>query len=103
MSDCARRAEDGSFCKSTKIGKNAKSQNGGKMKVLLKDNQVPIHNTRGKFSPHWMDSCIVSEQQSFSWIQMTSKSQTIQHGQSYTFTLERLVRPKTRKGDPGKS
>ena len=34
----ARRAEDGSFCKSKKTGKNAKSQKGGKKKILLKDN-----------------------------------------------------------------
>ncbi|GMP24382.1 hypothetical protein CsSME_00001663 [Camellia sinensis var. sinensis] len=51
MPDCAQRAEDGSFHKSTKIDKNAKSQKGGKKKTLLKDNRVPIHNTRGKFSP----------------------------------------------------
>ena len=35
----------------TKIGKNAKPQKGGKKKTLLKDNRVPIHNTRGKFCP----------------------------------------------------
>ncbi|KAF5933211.1 hypothetical protein HYC85_029382 [Camellia sinensis] len=51
MPDCARRVEDGSFHKSMKIGKNAKPQNGGKKKTLLKDNRVPIHNTKGKFSP----------------------------------------------------
>ncbi|KAF5931643.1 hypothetical protein HYC85_027814 [Camellia sinensis] len=75
MPDCARRAEDGSFHKSTKIDKNAKPQKGGKKKTLLKDNQVPIHNTRGKFSPRWMDSYIVSEQQPLSWIQTDSRSQ----------------------------
>ena len=32
-------------------GKNAKSQKERKKKVLLKDNRVPIHNARGKFSP----------------------------------------------------
>ena len=48
---CAQGAEDGSFHKSMKIGKNAKSQKGRKKKVLLTDNRAPIHNTRGKFSP----------------------------------------------------
>ncbi|GMP88786.1 hypothetical protein CsSME_00040639 [Camellia sinensis var. sinensis] len=48
---CARRAKDESLLKLTKIGKNTKSPKGGKKKVLLKDGRVPIHNTRGKFSP----------------------------------------------------
>ena len=66
MSDVLEETKIGTFLKLTKIGKNVKSQKGGKKKVLLKNNQVPIRNIRGKFSPHWMDSCTVSEQQPFS-------------------------------------
>ncbi|KAF5932035.1 hypothetical protein HYC85_028206 [Camellia sinensis] len=51
MSDVLEESKIGMFLKLTKIGKNTKSQKGGKKKILLKDNRVPIHNTRGKFSP----------------------------------------------------
>ncbi|KAF5933040.1 hypothetical protein HYC85_029211 [Camellia sinensis] len=85
MSDVLEESKIQTFLKLTKIGKNTKSQKGGKKKVLLKDNQVPICNTRDKFRPHWMDFCIISEQQPFSWTQMDSWSYDHSTWTCYTF------------------